>query len=53
MRDGESGIEAIADEGVRSALRRTARRIQFTAPLAALVLTGLALWLGRLAGCAG
>jgi hypothetical protein len=50
MRDGESGIEAIEDTGARSALRRTARRIQLAAPLAALVLTGLALWLARLAG---
>jgi hypothetical protein len=47
MRDGESGIESITDEGTRLGLRLTARRIQFAAPVAALIFTAAALWLAR------
>jgi hypothetical protein len=45
MRDSGGGLERIRDEVTRSRLRLTARRIQFAAPLAALLLTGLCLWL--------
>jgi hypothetical protein len=47
MREGESGIEKITDATTRSVLRLSARRIQFTALLAALLLTAVALWLAR------
>jgi hypothetical protein len=47
MRESESAIEMITDEGAQTALRRAARRIQFTAPVVALVLTAIALWLTR------
>jgi hypothetical protein len=48
MRDGKSGIEKITDEAARSAARLTARRIQLTSPVAALVLTVVSLWFARL-----
>jgi hypothetical protein len=44
MRDLDSGVEMIVDEGTAVELRRTARKIQFTAPWVALVLTAIALW---------
>jgi hypothetical protein len=45
MRDGQSGIEKITDQATKSKLRLTARWIQFTAPVVALVLTAVTLWL--------
>jgi hypothetical protein len=47
MRGSESGIEMITDERMRSGLRLAARKIQFTAPWVALVLTAIALWATR------
>jgi hypothetical protein len=47
MRDSESGVEMITDESTKSGLRRAARRIQFTAPWVALILTVIALWVVR------
>jgi hypothetical protein len=48
MRDGKTGIEQLTDEATRSAARLTARRIQLTSPVAALVLTAISLWFARL-----
>jgi hypothetical protein len=48
MRDSDAGIQKITDEVTRSDLRRAARRIQFASPIAALVLTGVSVWLTRL-----
>ena len=47
MRDGESGVESITDERTKLGLRLTARRIQFTAPVAALIFTAATLWLAH------
>jgi hypothetical protein len=47
MRDSESGVEMITGEDAKSGLRRIARRIQFTAPFIALILTLIALWAAR------
>jgi hypothetical protein len=47
MRDSESGVEMITDEDTKSGLRLCARRIQFTAPFIALILTVIALWAAR------
>ena len=47
MRGSESGIEMITDEVTKSGLRLRARRIQFTAPIVALILTLIALWAAR------
>jgi hypothetical protein len=47
MRDFESGVEMITDEGAKSALRVTARKIQLTAPWLAVILTAIALWVTR------
>jgi hypothetical protein len=47
MRESDSSIEIITDERAQSALRRVARRIQFMAPVVALVLTAIALWATR------
>jgi hypothetical protein len=47
MRDGESGIESITDESTKSGLRLAARRIQFTAPVVAMILTAISLWLAH------
>jgi len=47
MRDSDSGIEMIIDEGTKSGLRLMARKIQFTAPWVALILTAVALWATR------
>jgi hypothetical protein len=47
MRQSDSAIEIIGDERTQAALRRVARRIQFAAPVVALILTAIALWATR------
>jgi hypothetical protein len=46
MREGQSGIEKITNEDMKSESRRIARRIQFVAPLIALAVTAIILGLG-------
>jgi hypothetical protein len=46
MREGESGIEKITDDDMKSESRRIARRIQFVAPLIALAVTVIILGFG-------
>jgi len=47
MRLESSGTEVITDATAKTTLRQTARKIQFVSPMAALILTTIALWAVR------